>query len=220
MFSTRAGVCGEANLFTRKQYFFEELHSAAAKRRAALMRPMPIVSKLTLSSLETCFLTSDPVSQSSNGHIAARQRFCFFLSLRVTIKEVFSGLMQLLTASCFLKSESFSQFGHNFLKVCFVCVCEPERLRVRCGLTPLKEVAGVFCSGAITVLHCSSVWDASSILSSSKLKRAARACNRSCVVHRWQACPLLASLRPFCCAIRKLMHHPPFWPHAVTFLPG
>lgn len=81
--------------------------------------------------------------------------------------------MQLLTASCFLKSESFSQFGHNFLKVCFVL--KPERLRVRCGLTPLKEAAGVFCSGAITVLHCSSVRDASSILSSLKLKSAARA---------------------------------------------
>lgn len=88
-----------AALLIRRESFFEELHSAAVKHRAALMRPIPISSKLTLRSLERVFLLQLEY-QSSNG----LQRVSFFL--RVTIKEVFSGLMQLLTTSCFLKSES------------------------------------------------------------------------------------------------------------------
>lgn len=82
----------------------------------------------------TLFLTSPRVSHSSNG----LQRVSVFL--RVTIKEVFSGLRQLLTTSCFLKSES----SHSLAIVSWKCVlCVSPSGCVRCGLT-LKQGAGAF----------------------------------------------------------------------------
>lgn len=129
----------------RKEYFFEELHCAAIKQCAAWMSRTQITSKLTLSSLEHFFLLH------LEYHIVATD---------CSVSAFFSGLQLRgvlwfkAAANHFLFFEEwiFSQFGHSFLKVCFVC--EPERL---CALRVNPETGcRSVCKGAITVRHCSS----------------------------------------------------------------
>lgn len=91
----------------------------------------------------TLFLTSPRVSHSSNGLSA------FFSGLQLR------GVLWFKAAAnhfLFFEEWIFSQFGHSFLKVCFVC--EPERL---CALRVNPETGcRSVCKGAITVRHCCS----------------------------------------------------------------
>lgn len=154
------------------------------------------------------------------------QRVSVFL--RVTIKEVCSGLTQLLTTSCFFEEWIFSQFGHNFLK-CASCV-SPGRL---CVLRANAKKRGLLkrLQGAITALHCVSLLPVRSHLRTpdvevcmharSHLLRHTRISIRRVFERDGETEQIeraLYFLRRLCCVRRKLIHHPPFWPHAVTFL--